>query len=281
MVGSATPLFQLIALGITPLFLYWAYSEICEARLGGVFRPPPRAVRLSILGLRDASLSPSAVNPLVFGLMHDSCSILPTSNASNESSVVSIAALQPFANGYFLSIAAGGAAARDPVRWVVEAQANGSDRWSVVGASVWRGQGSLAAYFPQLAYLMPVAESGSGVLVAVDGRPSWPWILCGGVSYSIACGGLMTSLIFAWKHKNWTVVWIMCSVFGSNAALQLAAAAGFYARGDWRASTVAFIYFAGNSVITVMLLVNEQLILSGMLLFSILFILALVRYCYP
>jgi hypothetical protein len=41
-------------------------------------------------------------------------------------------------------------------------------------------QGSLAAYFPQLAYLTPVALSGDRVLVVVDGRPSWPWILCGG-----------------------------------------------------------------------------------------------------
>jgi hypothetical protein len=276
-VGSATPLFQLIALGITPLFLYLAYSELAEALLGGMYLPPPRAMRLSVLGLRDASLSPAAVNPFVFGLLRDSCVILPASNASNGSSVVSIAALQPLANGYYLSIAAGGTATKDPVRWVVEAQRNGSDRWSVVGASVWRGQGSLAAYFPQLAYLTPVALSGDSILMVVDGRPSWPWILCGGVTYSIASGGLIISFICAWMHKHWAVVWVMCIVFGSSSVLQLAAAAGFYSRGDGRASAVAYIYFAGNSVITVMLLVNERLVLAGMLLFSLFFIAALVR----
>ena len=275
--GSATPLFQLIVSCISVVYFYWAYSEISEALLAGELRPPPRAVRLSILGLRNASLPPTAVNPLVFGLLHDGCVIPPASNASNGSSVVSLASTQPLANGYYLSLAPGGPAARDPVRWLVEALADGSDGWSVVGASVWRGQGSLAAYFPHLAYPTPVALSGGSAHVAVDRRPSWPWILAEVVTYSTAGFGLMTATIVAWMRQYWAVVWILSCVFGSNSVLQLAAAAGYYAQGDWRPSVVSSIYFAGNCVIAVMLLVNERLILSAMLLFSGLFFLALVR----
>ncbi len=284
-VGSATPLFQLIVLGISLVYFYWAYSAISEALLDGTLRPPPRAVRLSVLGLRNATVSPAAGNPLAFGLLRDGCVIPPASIASNGSSVtvVSLTALQPrpLANGYFISIAAGGQAAKDPVRWAVEAQADGSDGWLIVGASVQRGQGSLAAFFPHLAYPTPVAVPGSDVHVLVDGRPSWPWILAEVGTYSTAGCGLMVSVILAWIGQNCAVIWMVSSVFGSNAVLQLAAAAGSYAQreGGWRVSAVAFIYFAGNGVIAVMLSVNERLILSAMPLFSVFFFLALVRCC--
>ena len=231
------------------------------------------------MGLRNTSLSPAAGNPLVFGLLHDGCVIQHAHNALNGSSMVSILSPPPFANGYYLSIAAGGQTARDPVRWLVEAQANGSDAWRAVGASVWRGQGSLAAYFPNLEYPTPEAEPGGRVHVAVDGRPSWPWMLTGMITYAAAGCGLTTSIIFALMRQNWAVVWIVSGVFGSNSLLQLAASAGFYAQGSWRSSAVSCVYFTGNAVMTIMLLINERLILSAMLLFSIFFTLALVR-CY-
>jgi hypothetical protein len=282
-VGSATPLFQAIVLGISLYYLYLANTEITEALFAGAFHPPPRTVRLSVLGLRNSSLSPAAVNPLAFGLLHDGCVVPHASNASNGSAVVTLlpATLHPVANGYYLTIAAGGTAERDPVKWVVEAQTHSSDRWWVVGASVWRGQGSLAAYFPQLAYLTPVAVSGGAVHVAVDGRPTWPWIVCGMVTYFIAGGGLMMSIIFARMHKCGAVVWIVCIVFGSNSLLQLAAAVGFYTQGEWRSSVVACIYCASNGVMAIMLCLSEKLILSGLLLFSVIFFLALVRFCFP
>ncbi len=83
-------------------------------------------------------------------------------------------------------------------------------------------------------------------------------------------------------HEYWAVAWIMCCVFGTNSVLQLAAAVGFYAQGDWRASAVAYIYMAGNGVMAAMLSVNERLVLPGMLLFSAIFFFALVScYSFP
>jgi hypothetical protein len=270
------PLFQLIIFGISLVYFYWSYTSIIEVLLDGEIHPPPRAVRLSVLGLRNSSISTAEVNPLDFGLMRDGCVMQFTLNPSNGSSRVSLAAPPPLANGYYFSIQAGGPAEWDPVKWVVEAQANGSDGWRVVGASVSRGYGSLAVYFPHLAYPTPVAVTGGQVRVAVDGRPSWPWILAQLVTYLTAGCGLMMSVIFSWMHQYWAINCIISGYFAINSVLQLAAAAGFYAQGAWRDSVVACIYVAGNGVVAIMLLVNERLILSALLHFSVIFSLALV-----
>ena len=109
---------------------------------------------IQVLELRDPALPLSAASLGGMGLLLDGCpaagsgagASLSVANGTATLSIPSPAA----ANGYFLVTAAGGAG-EDPVRWKVQASADGGATWGDVGASAWRsGPDGNRIYYPQV-----------------------------------------------------------------------------------------------------------------------------------
>ncbi len=238
----------------------------------------PGAVLLDILGLRDPSVMQGMTNPVVFGLLSNGCPILPVANASNGSAIISLprsSELSP--NGYFLQIAAGGLAAYDPVLWSVKARTEEGDVWQTVGASVWRGYGTLAKYFPHLAYTVPESSSTiENVVIHVDMRPNWPWILTEVGTYAVAGVGWGLNCLVGLTGKQWASLPIVTSLFGINGILQAAAALGHGAAGDWRASVEGWMNGTAAAVMAMGLAIDEQLIVPAFFLFGSICLLTLV-----
>ena len=272
-------MFQLIAVIVSLYFLYWAYAGACVVATAGVFVPTPSSVRLTILGLRDQSLPVPEGNAVVFGLLNDGCPLPPAVNLSNCTAVITVAALSAAANGYHLKIASSRQAEKDPVKWKVEVQGNGDSEWRVVGASVWRGYGALATFFPRLPYPTPKATGGEGVTVIVDSRPVWPWMLTEIANYAVAGIGWH---LYAWSGvvgRQLAAVGILCCLFGFNTVFQMVATAGYLAAGDWRGGVESFIYGASVAVMALLLWYNEALVVIALLLFGGITFLAVV--CTP
>jgi hypothetical protein len=281
-VAATKRVFQFIAAAVTPYYLFWAYVDALEVIKSSTLWSSPQAVQLTILGLRDASVPPGAVNQHVFGLLSDGCPISKTAaNVSNGSAIVQLSASLPAPNGYSLQIAASGSAARDPVLWRVEALAPEGGSWRTVGASVWRGAGTLASFFPFLAYPTPESSSSSaienkGVLVSVDSRPGWPWILTQVGTYLVAGTGWGLYSVAGLTGRLRTAVLILICLFSTNSVLQAAAAAGYYAAGDWRASVEEGINGAAVLAMAVALWIDEQLVVPALLVFGTISFLTLV-----
>jgi hypothetical protein len=275
-VGATRPVFQIIVAIISIYYTYWAYAGIAEAVTAGVFQPQPLSVRLTILELRNKSVPPAEGNPVDFGLLFNGCKLQQRANTSNGSAVVEFSS-PVAANGYFLQIPAGMLAALHPVKWVVEAQAEGHAGWWLVGASVRRGLGTLASYYPNLAYPTPMGN-GDGVLVVADGQPDWPWILADIGTYIGAGAGWSLCVWAATIGRPWAVPGFMCSLFGINSILQAASAVGYYDAGNWRESVEACVYSAGNGIMSLVLCVNERFIIPGLLTFGAIFCLAVVGF---
>ena len=269
-------MFQLIAAVVSLYFLYWAYAGTLVVAAAGAFVPPPRSVRLTILGLRDQSLPVPYGNPVVFGLLNDGCPLPPAVNVSNCTAVITVATLSAAANGYYLKIASSLQAEKDPVKWKVEVQDNDDSEWRVVGASVWRGYGALATFYPLLSYPTPKAAGGESVSVIVDSRPVWPWMLTDIANYAVAGIGWH---LYAWSGlmgRQLAAVGILCCLFGCNTGLQIVATAGYFAAGDWRGGVESFIYAAPAAVMALLLWLNEALVVIALLLFGGIHFLALV-----
>jgi hypothetical protein len=257
-------------------YFYWAYAGIMEAVAAGVLHPQPHSVRLTILELRNKLVPPAEGNPVTFGLLLGGCKLHHRNTTSSGSAVITFSSPQA-TNGYFFQIPAGRQAALDPVRWIVEAQADTG--WKMVGASVQRSLGTFASFYPNLAHPMPT-QADDEVQVVMDGRPFWPWILndigpyvCSGVGWSLSVwSGLM--------GRPRAVPGIMCCLFGCDTAVQTAAAVGFHLEGNWRASVEAWVYSAGNGVMALMLCMNERLVVPGLLSFGAILFFAVVRCIY-
>jgi hypothetical protein len=275
-VAATKPVFQIIAFVVSLYFLYWAYAGASVVANSGSFLPPPNSVKLTLLSLRDDTVPTPAGNPVAFGLLRDGCPLPPAVNVSNGTAVVTFAALPSGSNGYFLKIAANGPAEKDPVSWKVEAQANGDNEWRMVGASVSRGHGALAAHYPRLSYPTPRAEGGESVKVVVDCRPVWPWMLTEVANYAVAGIGWHS---YAWSGlmgRQLAAVGILCCLFGSNTVLQFVAAAGYFATDNWRGGVEALIYGASVAVMASLLWLNEALVVIALILFGAIAFLALV-----
>ncbi len=221
-------------------------------------------------------------NPIVFGLLHNGCPIQQTASISNGSVLVLLLQnLEWSPNGYFLQIARG-VAANDPVMWTVEAQSAQSDVRRTVGASVWRGYGSLAKFFPHLAYPVPRSSTDpENVLISVDMRPNWPWILTEVGTYVVAGVGWALCCLSGLTGRQWAALPVVSSLFGINALLQVAAALGYGSAGDWRASVEGWMNGAAAAVMAVGLSIDEQLIVPAFFVFGTICLLTLVCLRFP
>ncbi len=276
-VGVTKSVFQFISGSVAIYYMYWAYADIMEVVTSSTLWASPRAVLFTILGLRDPLLQPSMGSSVIFGLMHNGCPIEPVANTSNGSAMISLSQRSVSPNGYFLQIASWGLAANDTVQWRVDLQSEEGDMWRTVGASVWRGYGTLAKFFPRLAY--PVPESSSAVenvLIRVDMRPSWPWILTEVGTYAVAGLGWGICCLSGMTGRQRAARPAVSILFGVNSLLQAAAAAGYGSAGDWRASVEGWMNGAAAIVMSVALLVDEQLIVPAFFIFGIICLLTLV-----
>ncbi len=281
MTVAATKLvFQFAAVAISLYFLYWTYASLLEAAAAGVFQPQPLAIRLMIVGLRDTAVPPTVCNPVLFGLLRDGCNTSAVANTSNGSAVVVLPTnvRDSRVNGYYLKISAGGPAARDPVQWIVEAQAAEDGIWLPVGASVSRGQGAFATFFPSLQYPTPVSAKNQSVLVIVDRRPSWQWLLTDVGTYAIAGLGWLAYAAAGMTGRQLRAVGWLSGLFSCNSGLQAVAAVGYCAAGDWRAGTEAWMNCAAVLCMAVVLLSNERLVVKALILFGSITLFALVRF---
>ena len=277
-VSATKRVFQFFGAAISLYYLYWAYYDAQEVAKSSTIWSSPHAVRLTVLGLRDTAALPAEANAVVFGLLSNSCPIQAAANLSNSSAMVTLSVSLPEPNGYYLNIAAGGSAATDPVRWTVEALGPEGGKWLAVGASVWRGCGTLARYFPLLDYPTP-ESTAKGVLVAVDSRPGWPWILTEVGTYAVAGTGWGLYCVAGLTGRQRAAVLILASTFSINTLQQATAAVGYYAAADWRASVEGWMNGAAVSAMALALWIDEQLVVPSLLVFGTVSFLALVSHC--
>ena len=268
----------MLALAFYELYLAVENSTIFAA--GGVYMPSPRAVRMTVLGLRDPTFPAADSNPFTFGLLQSGCLCAPLATAVNGSTLLSFDVPQAGASGYQLSFAAdeAGTGGRDPVRWMVEAVSNSSSKsdargWRLIGASQWRSVGSQATYYPSLEYPTPMTV-GNGirdreVLVVVDGRPRFAWVLSYVGVYVVAFLGWTACVVtghFRWQGS--TLLTVVC-LYSSNAALFLAAALSeLVSENDWRCGAECFIWFGIEVVTAGMLWWDESRALVILLLYG-------------
>ena len=274
-VAATKLVFQLIAASIALYFLYLAFVSLSEAAADGVFLQHPLAIRLSILGLRNTSAPPAACNTLVFGLLHNGCPSSSSTNTSKVSNgsvvfVLPTSAQDSGANGYYFQISAGMPAASDPVLWTVEAQATEGGVWLPVGASVWRGQGKLATYFPSLPYPTPESAVSAdwGICVLVDRRPRWEWLLTDVGTYVVAGVGWGMYSAAGMARRQLVAVRLLGMLFSFNSGLQAVAAVGYCVARDWRAGVEAWMNCAAVAGMAVVLVFNERFVINGIIIFG-------------
>ena len=112
----------------------------------------------------------------------------------------------------------------DPVRWVVEALADGG-AWHAVGASAWRirTDGTFALY----PWLPRAVREARDATVVVDHRPRWPWfVLWAGEPLMIASICYSTVLLALigqreWARYSWLIYFVVGSVGIFAAACEL------------------------------------------------------------
>jgi len=161
--------------------------------------------------------------------------------------------------------------------WIVKAQIAEGGVWQTVGASVWRGYGTLARFLPHSAYSVPESTSAiENTLIHVDMRPNWPWILTEVGTYAVAGVLWGTSCFSGLTRRQRAAVPIVSGLFGINSILQAAAALGHGSAGDWRASVEGWMNGAADLVMALALLIDEQLILPAFLIFGVICFLTLV-----
>ena len=138
------------------------------------FAPAPLAVRLTVIGLRDAGRPPGVRNLAEVGLLLFQCRLPPGAVAWGNASATVTFPSPVDANGYYIRLN-DGPQEEDPVRWIFETSPTGRDGdWSLRGASGWRSDGGDFYYFPGLRYAGDVPRNGTMV---ADMTPSWNWVL--------------------------------------------------------------------------------------------------------
>ena len=281
-VASTKLVFQIIPALLAGYFAYnvFFYSELFAAR--GLLDPTPSALRLTVLSLRDPSLSPALANPLRFSALLDGCpvpaaslSVLrpPTSGENETTSVFELRLPGPSrVNGYLIKIDEGPAAA-DPVRWRVEAAhrdgngtADDGGSWRVVGASVWRGTGSTAIYYPALSYPTPSAHP---TRIAVDYRPTWPWFLLYVLDYLTAAVAWFVIAVVGRLGRPQITPRVWQTMFLFNSVMEAASAVGCSLLGDWRGAADAALYSVPNALLGLSLLKSEAWAAAGLAVYGV------------
>ena len=250
------------------VYLYWGFLAGVESSSSGVYRPEPKSVRFSILGLREPAMPVSAGNPVVFGLLKNGCVMAEENITANGTAVLSFD--KPVvANGYHLRIP-GGSIMGDPVLWRVESL---SESWTTVGASVWRGQGNQAIFYSHLAYPTPEQRD---LQINVDGRPSWAWFLTDVIiCFTTALGWWLYSISRHIKRQGAGVL-ILSAMFCSNSLLQAAAAVGYGLAENWRECIHGWMNSAPDALFAAVIWWNEQHVVRSLLVYGVLKLLPLV-----
>jgi len=267
-VAATKPAFQMCSLLIAVVYLYWGYLASIQVASHGVYRQESSSIRFSILGLRNPEIPVSAGNPVLFGLLLNGCKIGQDNSTLNGTAILSF--VKPVvANGYYLRIPEGSIFG-DPVLWRVESFA---ESWTTIGASVWRGQGDQAIFYPHLAYPTPEQRN---LQIKVDSRPSWQWFLSDVViCFTTSLGWLFFSISRHIKRQSAGVL-IISALFGSNSLLQAAAAVGFGMAENWRECLHGWINSAPDALLAVSIWWNERHAVLSLLAYGVLKLVPLV-----
>jgi hypothetical protein len=237
---------QIVSALISLQYIYWAHSFGMQTIGKGEYGPPDVLVaQLRVLGLRDPNLQLLAGNNLTFGLMKNGCPILSLQAAFGRGTL--IVNTSTHFDGYYISIS-DGAAAADPVRWVVEVlstSSEGSGRWKAVGPFTWNPNS-----FEQVVYPTPLPRKKH---LEMDLRPSWTWLLAEvGARAVSACGWLFYSLagVLRWEK---TAVMSVSGLYAVSAVILCFAAACLWEEGGWWSAAVAAEHWLMEAVIDIIL----------------------------
>ena len=257
--GITKPIFQLTAVALSFYFLWCSFGNILEVMKSGALlgARPIRGVRFTVQGLRDNNLNIAAGNNFSFGFLRDGCPVGPSLNGSSAGPAIHRISEEVVANGYFILVREGQPAA-DPVRWTVEVSAEyevalGNDateeteKWFLAGASMWKDFGSLATFYPHIAYQLPQARS---MRVDVDLTPHWTWIIINIVEYIVpavgwfsggACGALTTA-----RHYSLT---ILSCTFILDGLLSMSVLIGYSIINDGKYALITVSYFLSDMIL--------------------------------
>ena len=243
--AASKGLFQALQLLLATFFVYHGTEAVRQVQSGGIFYA--QQLRLLPLALRDPALPPDVARVSGLGLLFDGCPVVGagtdavggndgvTASVSGAAlavinGTVEITLAAPIAaNGYFF-VTAGDPPAADPMRWAVQASADGGATWSDVGASAWRaGLGGVRVFYPQLAYPTPVTR---GSVVAVDGRDSWPRVLVASVGGFEWVASLTLSVVAGRLGRVEASRRLMIAALVLDVAFLAAAAGQFFEEGD-------------------------------------------------
>jgi hypothetical protein len=256
-----------------------AYFVTAQLVASGNFHPQPRALRFTVLGLRNPSLPVEAVNDFSFGLLNSLCPVPMT--AASRTNVSSVVRFQNAvsANGYFLNIESG-PLEKDPVRWKVEVSdgveaKNETKRdWHMIGASVRRGAGVFTAYFPDLAFEVPPHR---GKRITIVCSPAWPWVITEVVTYYVSSIGWLIFILAGFSQHQRAAVWVLSGTYLTVAVLEGAGAVGSQLMGEWRQAVEGWMYCVPDALIGVFIRWGERHVLFALKAYGLLKVLEMVR----
>jgi len=278
-VAATKPVFQGGAILLGLYFLYWSYAGYCEVAFNGIIQPNPRGLKLSVLSLRDTNADPAHPNPFSFGTLRDGCpSEFTTISNGHIANIKSNSSLS--VNGYSLFIE-GWDPALDPVRWSVETTDERGNVLRLVGASMWRGQGSLSVFYSNMPYPVPEHDRNHGnevmpLQILIDLRPAWPWVLTDVGIYLISGVGWISYACSGHSKRQRTAVRVLSGMFGANMVFEFAALSGWLALGNWKQAAISFIRALADGTMASTVGLREERVIIMLTSFSIFNILAMV-----
>ena len=241
------------------------------------------SIRLRILRLGNGTLLPLsgpltsavAVGVESFGLLRDGCRLpMASVNFSIRSPRNATATLQLDApvsfNGYFIGMNANRTKA-GPVSWSLEATEVGADRWTIVGASVWRQDRRLGSveYFPYFPFSVrgSAAQGGAITVVNMQTPPAIYMVPLARAFYVIALmGPAVAAIVRGAVDVNTVMAWS----FAVAGILSSATAFVDWQRPTWREAAPEWIVGLTHILFAIAVQWNEQrfFLLFGMLAFS-------------
>jgi hypothetical protein len=257
-----------------------AYFATTQLAASGNFHPQPRAVRFTVLGLRDPVLPLEAVNDFSFGLLDNLCPVPMTAAGRTNVSSVASSHDEVSANGYFLNIISG-PLEQDPVRWKVEILNNIQDGnetksgWHIIGASVARGAGAFATFFPDLPFAVPTHRDKRISIVCL---PQWPWVIMEVVTYYVASIGWLLFILAGFRQHQRAAVWVLSGTYLVLAILEGAGAVGSELMGEWRQAIEGWMYCVPDALIGVCIRWGERHVLFALKAYGLLKVLEMVRW---
>ena len=278
-VAATRPVFRFLAVAITLYYSYMAYSITAQLAGGSYFWPRPRAIRFTVLELRDPLAPLIYVNQFVFGLLHDNCaSMMPTSFHNNVSTKIDLKEAV-LANGYYLKVVAG-PPQYDPVRWKVESTDNPVEsseslevEWRMIGASMWRGAGAIITFYPNIAFDTPRQR---GEQVNFDRSPAWPWILAEVVTYYVYAVGWVFFILAGFSLHQRVAVRVMFGTYMVVSLLEVVGAVGSEMMGLRRQAIEEWMYCIPDALLGLSILRSERHIVLALKAYGTVKIIAIV-----